>query len=321
MPEVTVLMSVYNGLPFLAQAVESILQQTFSDFTLLVIDDGSTDGSDEYLDQLCDPRVQIIHQSHRGLGAALNQGLAVCRTEFLARMDADDVALPSRLEAQLAFLRCHQEIGMLGTQIVYLGVAGRSGFSPPMPCDHEAIYADLLRGRLALCHPSIMCRTSILKELGGYRIDGIGEDWDLFLRTGEATRLANLDQVLHLYRVHSSSVNVTHLGEVRTQVGYACHCARLRAERHPEISFGEYVARQCARPFWQRAADRMDCSALGQYRRALSDVLSEHRVKGYTRLAWAALCSPRWTAQRITRMTRRIALRRDRGASTPFIEV
>jgi len=307
MPEVTVLMSVYNGLPFLAEAVGSILRQTFEHFNLLIINDGSTDGSQEYLDSLGDRRVQIVHQRHRGLGAALNRGLDICETEFLARMDADDVALRSRLEGQLAFLRCHQEIGMLGTQIAYLGVAGRSGFSPPMPCDHEAIYADLLRGRLALCHPSIMCRTSVLKRIGGYRIQGIGEDWDLFLRMGEATRLANLDQVLHLYRVHSSNVNVTHLREVRTRLGYACHCARLRAERQPETSFGEYVARQCARPFWERAADRMDCHALAEYRRALSDILSEHRVKGYTRLAWAALCSPRWTAQRITRVMRRIA--------------
>lgn len=210
---------------------------------------------------------------------------------------------------------------MVGTQVAYLGNGGRSGFSPPMPCDHEAIRADLLRGRLAVCHPSIMCRTSVLKRVGGYRIQGIGEDWDLFLRMSEATRFANLDQILHLYRAHSTNVNVTHLREVRLRIGYACHCAMLRAGRQPEISFAEYLARQRARPIWERVGDRMDCHALAEYRCALADILSEHRVKGYVRLAWAASCSPRWTAQRIARAVRRTALPSNGAAPTSSFEV
>jgi len=306
MREVTVLMPVYNAMPYLSKAVDSILQQSLRDFVFLAIDDGSTDGSQEYLDRVSDPRIKIVHQPHRGLGAALNQGLAICETEFLARMDADDVALPSRLEAQLAFLRGHKDIGMLGTQIAYLSISGRRGFSPPIPSTHETIVADLLRGHLAICHTTIMCRTSRLKEIGGYRIDGIGEDWDLFLRMGEASKLANLEEILQLVRVHSGSVCGQSLPRIRGQIAFACHCAKRRAEGRPEITFDQFLAERRARPFWQRAVDQMDWYALSQYRRALSDILSAHPGSGYARLAWAALCSPRWTAQRIARTMRRI---------------
>jgi glycosyltransferase involved in cell wall biosynthesis len=303
MRPVTVLMPVYNGLPYLREAVDSILRQSFRDFGFLIIDDGSTDCSGDYLDQLADPRIEVVHERHRGLGAALNQGLDICGTEFLARMDADDVALPGRLEAQLAFLRRHEEIGILGTQIAHLGVAGGTGFSSPMPCDHKAIYADLLRGRLALSHPSIMCRTSVLKRIGGYRIQGVGEDWEMFLRIGEVSRIANLGEVLHLYRVHLGSVNARHTGLVRARIAYACYCARQRAGGLPEITFDEFAAQ---RPFWRRLVDRMDCYGLTQYQRALHEILSASQFKGYARLGWSALCSPQLTWQRLCREARKI---------------
>lgn len=305
MPRVTVLMSVYNGMPYIHEAVESILKQTLQDFRLLIINDGSTDGTEEYLNRLSDQRIQVVHRSHSGLGAALNTGLSICETDFLARMDSDDVAFLSRLEAQLSFLKLHRDISMVGTQIAYLGEGGRSGFSPPLPCEHQSIFHDLLLGRHALCHPTIMCRTSILREIGGYHTSGIGEDWDMFLRMGEVSRLANLKEVLYLYRVHPGSVSVRHLAQVRMRYAHACQCAQRRAEGRFEITFDEFLAEQCARRFWQRAAEVMDLYALAQYRRAVADILSPHWARGYARLAYAGLCSPRWTSQRISRAIRK----------------
>ena len=305
MPEVTVLMPVYNGMPYLVEAVDSILNQTHQRFTFLIINDGSTDETEEYLNRLDDYRVRIVHQPNRGLGAALNRGIAICRTELIARMDADDVALPARLEAQLRFLGRHSEVGLVGTQFAYLGVGGRMGFSPPVPCDHATIYTDLFRGRHAISHPSIVCRTSILKSIGGYRIEGIGEDWDMFLRMGEAAKLANLDEVLYLYRLNCASINVNQLMEVRMRYNHACHCAKRRAEGQSEISFDKFIAERRAWPFWQRASDVMDIYALAQYRRALAEILGSHRAIGYARLVWAALSSPRWTSQRIYREIRK----------------
>jgi len=283
--------------------VESILRQSLGDFTFLIINDGSTDGSRDYLDRLSDPRVRVVHQSNRGCGGALNVGLAMCDSEFVARMDSDDVAGPCRLESQLDFLRRHKDVGMVGTQIAFLGVGGTTGFSPPMPCDHQEIYADLLRGRLSLRHPSVMYRISVMKRIGGYGIDRDGEDFGMFLRMGEVSKLANLEEVLLLYRVHLGNVTVKTMGLIRGHVAHECHCARQRAGGLAEVTFDEFTAE---RPFGQRIADRMDCYALTQYWRALAEILSASEFKGYTRLGWSALCSPRLTWQRLCREARKI---------------
>jgi glycosyltransferase involved in cell wall biosynthesis len=97
-PPVTILMAVYNGMPYLTEAIDSVLNQTLKDWELLIIDDGSKDDSAAYLDSLTDPRIRVVHQANRGLAGALNRGLELCETEFLGRLDADDVALPTRFE-------------------------------------------------------------------------------------------------------------------------------------------------------------------------------------------------------------------------------
>lgn len=304
MPEVSVIMSVYNGMPYLPEAVESMLDQTVKDFHYVIVNDGSTDGTTEYLNRLDDPRIRVVHQTNKGQGAARTLGLNTCDSEFVAIMDADDVALPTRLEAQLRFLRSHIDIGLVGTQISYLGTGGHRGFSPPLPCEHKIIYTDLLRGRHAICNPSIMCRTATLKRVGGYRIEGSGEDLDMWLRMGEVSKLANLNEVLHLYRLNPLSVNVRQLVTIRVRYAHACDCAKRRAEGLPETTFDEFLIKQRARPFWQLGAEVMDVYALGQYRRALAEILSLHRNRGYARLIWAALCSPQRTAQRLSRTIR-----------------
>lgn len=305
-PEVTVLMPVFNGIPFLHEAVESILRQSLRDFIFLIIDDGSTDGSQDYLDQLSDPRVRVVHQSNRGCGGARKVGLAMCDSEFVAMMDSDDVAAPRRLELQLDFLRRHQDVGLVGTQIAFLGARGITGFSPPMPCDHHQIYSDLIRGRLALRHPTVMCRTSVMKGIGGYRMDRDGEDYGMFLRMGEASKLANLEEVLLLYRMHLGNVTARTIGLIRSHIAHECCCAHQRARGLPEVSFEAFTAQ---RKFWQRTADRMDSYALTHYWRAMAEILSADKFKGYARLGWSAMCSPQMTWQRLCREARKLRQR------------
>jgi len=115
MSRLTVLLPVYNGMPYLPEAVDSVLAQTFADFRLLVLDDGSTDGTAAYLGGIDDPRVDVVHQENRGLGATLNRGIGLCETEYLARMDADDVACPDRLKLQVDYMERHPAVAMLGT--------------------------------------------------------------------------------------------------------------------------------------------------------------------------------------------------------------
>src|ERR1051326_9037935 len=112
-PHVTVLMSVFNGEDFLAEAVESILAQTFRDFEFLIIDDGSSDGTPEILSRYAsrDTRVQTFHQQNKGVIASLNEGLRLARGDYIARMDADDIAFACRLEKQFKFMECHSDVG------------------------------------------------------------------------------------------------------------------------------------------------------------------------------------------------------------------
>ena len=204
MPSITVFMPVYNALPYLKDAVESIRRQTLADWRFLIVDDGSTDGSVEYLRGLTDPRITLIEQPHQGPAAASNRALALCETEFFARMDADDLSDPRRLEEQLAFLVEHPEVGLLGTQILPLG-SRRTGRPSSLATEHETIFDDLLHGRHAMCNPTIMCRTALLREVGGYSADGALEDWAMFLAMGRKARLANLDRRQHQRPAHAGT--------------------------------------------------------------------------------------------------------------------
>src|SRR5689334_8878938 len=117
-PPLTVLMSVYNGVRFLSQAIVSILGQSFGDFEFLIVDDGSDDGSWEILQRHAgDARIRLIRQDNRGLAASLNRGLAEARSPLVARMDADDVARPHRLQTQIDFLRERPEIVLVGSAV------------------------------------------------------------------------------------------------------------------------------------------------------------------------------------------------------------
>lgn len=300
-PPVTVFMTVYNAMPFLAASVLSILEQSFKDFCLLIIDDGSTDGSAAYLSQLTDTRVQLVMLPHQGTGAASNVALDACESEFLARMDADDIAMPNRLTEQLAYLRRHPDIIAVGTQFKYIGSSGGGAPSPQLPLHHGDIRRYLLRGRLCLLQPSLMFRTAALRGIGGYRIRGMGEDWDMFLRLSESGRLANLSGVHYLWRQHPGNADFWRLIEYNIGTAYACHCARLRMGGKAEPTFEEF-RRVSDRRLWRRLARFMDVYAFSQYRRSLAEIADARKLRGYSRLLYSMVWSPRRTLSRAFRM-------------------
>ncbi|HUY31711.1 MAG TPA: glycosyltransferase [Pirellulales bacterium] len=204
----SVLMPVYNAERYVAEAVESILAQTFGDFELLIIDDGSTDRSAEILVRYAsrEPRIRLTRRPNTGHLAALNEMLARARGEFVARMDADDVALPDRFERQLAYLRTHPECLAVGCALANIDEDGDLLCEERLPLDHDEIDRQLLRGQGGLSHPAAMIRRAALVELSGYRPPFYGaEDKDLWLRLAERGRLANLPEVLMKYRVHAEN--------------------------------------------------------------------------------------------------------------------
>ena len=289
MPQVSVLMTVYNGMPYLVEAVKSVRGQTISDWQLIIVDDGSTDGTAAWLDALDDSRIRVVHQANAGAPVASNRGLNLCDTEFVARLDADDVALPTRLEKQLAFLRSHPRVGIVGTQFRWL-FDGSTGATRPIPCDHRSIDARHMNGRHGLVHSSMMCRTELLREVGDYWPFGVGEDYDLFLRMGERAELANLDEVLLHVRMVDSSLQSRQMAKVRTCVAYACESARRR-EQLPPIAFEAFCELRQADPWWKRLGRVSEVHAMAQYRKAQPEILGSRPIKGYARLAWAAICA------------------------------
>ncbi|MEA2735824.1 MAG: hypothetical protein QOE14_2275, partial [Humisphaera sp.] len=147
-PAVSVLMPVYNAARYLAEAVESILAQTFRDFEFVIVDDGSTDRSPAMLDEYAkrDSRIRIIRRPNTGIVGALNDAIAESKAALIARMDADDVSLPDRLEKQVAYLRDHAECVALGSRVVGIDPYGCVLFQSEHKLTHEEIDAELLNG-------------------------------------------------------------------------------------------------------------------------------------------------------------------------------
>ncbi len=203
-PLVSVVMSVFDGEAWLAESVESILAQTERDLELVVVDDGSTDGSGEILAELArrDPRIRLFrNEANQGQAAALNRGLEASGGRYVARMDADDVAEPERLAAQIAWLERRPEVGLLGTAVRRIDDEGRPGALRRRPAsDLEIRWACLLES--PFMHPTVMLRRAVLEEYG-LRYDErlrTAQDYDLWVRLLRRTRAANLPEPLVRYR-------------------------------------------------------------------------------------------------------------------------
>nr|WP_275983432.1 glycosyltransferase family 2 protein [Paenibacillus hamazuiensis] len=209
MATVTVLLPVFNGIPYIEEAIISVLSQTFTDFEFLLIDDGSRDGTLQLLQgwQARDGRIKVVvHETNRGLIASLNEGLSLATGKYIARMDADDVCLPHRLQRQVEFMEAHPEIGVCGGQASYTG----TGRITTNPLDHEQIKCFQLFW-CAFTHPSVMMRKSVLDQYGiRYQPYPHAEDYDLWNRLAKVCGLVNLPDVLVVKRDHPAQVSVAH---------------------------------------------------------------------------------------------------------------
>jgi hypothetical protein len=205
-------MPVYNAESYVAEAIESVLAQTFRDFEFLIFDDGSTDRSLSIINNYAgqDGRVKVFAKPHYGYVPLLNEGARMARGHFIARMDADDISLPERFDRQVQFLLREPECVALGCDFLMIDPDGEPICRVECSASHEAIETDLLQGGLnVICHPASLIRKSVLLAIGGYseNYETI-EDFDLWLRLAERGRLANLPELLFYYRQHHHSVNV-----------------------------------------------------------------------------------------------------------------
>lgn len=208
-PTVSVVLSVRNGGVDLPKALETILTQSFTDFELIAINNGSTDGTREFLDQIADPRVRVYHQEDQGLAAALNRGISLARGRYIARQDHDDWALPTRIAQQVAFLDANPDHALVGTRAeVWVGNSPTGRFHDHPTEDGDLRFALLFNNYFV--HSSVMMRKAALDQVGVYTTDRSRqppEDYELWSRIARRFRVANLPERLTIYREVPTSMS------------------------------------------------------------------------------------------------------------------
>lgn len=259
--KVSIVMSVYNGEKYLRQAIDSILNQTFTDFEFIIVDDGSTDKTAERLRSYDDDRIVLIDNGGNiGLTKSLNKGMKIAKGKYIARMDADDVCLPERLAKQVQFLDEHPDIGVLGTGFETIDDVGTRGVKVQFSTE-----PGLIRWQMFFCccvaHPSVMVRRTVYERLGGYNPKvHQSQDYELWLRAVRETKIANLQDVLLQLRKHSGNLTIVEAHYFLQDM--------LAADRLAiSVALGRQVSLDRVRSLWDplsitKARDMLDTATL-----------------------------------------------------------
>lgn len=211
-PRISILMSVYNGMPYLGACVESILNQSFNNFEFIIVDDGSNDTTWETLEGYAEQDGRIVllrNQPNIGVVRALNRGLDYASAEIIARQDADDISHPERIQRQLAFLDANPEVGLVAAVPRFIAADGTPLERAHYTATENDEIQEFLLDYMCLCGPTIMVRRKCLEAAGFYFSEGLdaSEDYDICLRLAEVTRLASLEGFLYQYRQQPESAS------------------------------------------------------------------------------------------------------------------
>lgn len=231
-PEISVVLCAYNGEKYLNQAIDSVLNQDFFNFELLLIDDGSKDRTLEIIRQYArtDNRCKVFTGPNQGLIGSRNMGILQAQSDIIALMDADDVCLPHRLSTQLHYLQSHPDCVAVGSQVLLIDPEGYPIVPLLVGVSHREIDDAHMAGRGgAIINPSAMIRKSAFMQVGMYPNDFVhAEDIDMFLRLAEVGMLANIPEILLHYRQHLSSIGYQH---AQTQRASALKAVKTACER------------------------------------------------------------------------------------------
>lgn len=213
-PSVSVIMTVYNAELFIDEAIRSIIEQTFTDYEFIIIDDGSQDQSVAHIHKYNDPRIVFIPRLHTGRAQSLNYAVLQAKSPILAFMDADDRSVRERLAIQYKMIEEHQEIGVLSSWFYRMTEGGKVKRLVKNPEHHKKISGGMTR-TCSILFSASMIRKSLIEQAGGFHDTTIIEDWDLLLRLLPATQFYNIKQPLFYYRQHGNSTTGKHRQQQR----------------------------------------------------------------------------------------------------------
>lgn len=305
-PEVSVVMAVYNGEPYLRSSLESVLLQTGVSFELIIVDDGSTDSSSAILDEFAqrDSRVRILRQENCGLTVSLQRGCNAARGQWIARQDADDLSFPDRLARQAALLRSDPQLSLVWSRSKIIGPEGETLFATEHPRDRQQAAQDLREGVSSPCHGSAMFSAAAYRKAGGYRAEfRYAQDWDLWLRLIEVGEVQALPETLYARRVTDVSISAFRSEQQRELAAIAKECAAARQRGESEakhLDAASVVSQRSPSANGQRRAgssyfigkclfNRRDSRAVSYLRKSIRETPGNWR--GWASLAMAkALC-------------------------------
>ena len=242
LPLISVLLSVYNGGPYLKEAIDSIIVQTYSNWELILIDDGSTDESAKIITNYAidDARIVFIQKDNTGLSDSLNVGLRHAKGKWIARLDADDIAMPDRLEQQLRFVEENSEILLLGGGCIEIDEAGVNVKEHSYPPDHDTLMKNLRYMRKVFPHSSAFFNRQMAMDLDGYNLRfSRSQDRDLWLRIGEIGRIACLHVPAIKLRKHYNMISNTNNGRLQMimeMCAVICHLCRKEGLSDPSLT-------------------------------------------------------------------------------------
>jgi glycosyltransferase involved in cell wall biosynthesis len=241
-------MTVYNGDRYVGAAIQSVLDQTMPDFEFLIVDDGSTDSTPEILAGFAarDSRIRVITQLNQGVSRSSNNALRIAKYDWIARIDADDLALPTRFERQLAFIEAHPGIAVTASFVDYINSNGEKLGAGVNPFTTPEAVERCLRagGMIYLIHPAVMMRRDVILDVGGYRPEfALAHDIDLWNRVAERGHLVLAQpEILAQYRLHEQGMTRNSFNRLARELRWLEMCASQRRSGNLEPTFGQFEA-------------------------------------------------------------------------------
>jgi hypothetical protein len=296
----TIGVPVYNGMPYLKETMESLFRQTFADFKILVINDGSKDGSLEYLRSLKDPRLKIVSQDNRGLTSTLNRMLREIDTPWLVRQDADDISLPDRMAVLNEWVMSYPDAGLVYSRASHyqddrLLVDLQASSGTPEELRNLTRAGHLL----SICHSAVAINARKLLDIGGYRFDLYVEDYDMYWRMALATDLRYIPKVLVGARTGSRGLSGTNIGRQQLSMLWVQYLLMSEILRMEPLDYPEAI----------KSLEPLMTPGMIEYRlhmRQCLDSIGERKtIDASIHLLHAAIASPRLFGQRISNFFRR----------------